>query len=410
MDRLLLVSPYFTDEATGTKAVFDWLAVDDDSGAQIEGRCTLDEIRSELASHGKDAAEVEIVLVVPDNELLFTRQDIPGRSAARIRQAAPFAIEPYLTTELHDTHVAIGDARAKAGVATVAIGKERLQTYLSVVENCGLSVTCLTALSLLQPVGENSIAAWLYDGRFTMVTADQMVAVDASAANRVIANIAQQDSAEDLLNLALYVEDETTATVSSVRELSAVNVQIQKQSALAYVVANYDPRTALNLLQGEFEPKFDHSVLGRKWFQTYTVVMAIGILCALIFTSEGLWARYQAQQALEASISLFEEQYGTYNGLENPAYLLQKRSPAKITSGNIFGRYLTAVAKHKKDIDISELRYDEITSSLSLVMTSTDFGRQEQFKDALSSDGLTVEFSSVEQAGDIYQTSVKVSP
>lgn len=369
----------------------------------------LSNLQADALDEDTDRTSISVIGVIPDTEIFYTRVEIPGRSEARVRQAAPFAIEPFLTSDLDEMHVAVWDLKSEQGVATIAINREELARYRESFELTGLFVSMITTLSQIKPTDSNSIDAWLYGNRLTIVLDNQMASFDFSIAFESLKTLFGSRNSEDELRLLLHTDDRADQNVAEVLRLEGIETEVLETSLAAYVAEHVDERTSLNLLQGEFEPTRDWSIAAKKWMQTYAVVLITGLVCALVFSAEGLWARSEASRLRSESIQLFESQFGAYQGLDNPAYYLQKTSPNASGAGDSFGNFLTLISRHFHNIELKELRYVESNQTFFLEIVSQDFETQERFKDALAAEDVEVEFASVEQRGNQFLTSVRIS-
>ena len=267
----------------------------------------------------------------------------------------------------------------------------------------------ITTLSQIKPTGTNSVTGWLYGNRLTIVLDNQMASFDFAIAFETLKSLIGSRESEDDLQLLLHTDDRDDQNVAEVLTLDGIEAEVQEISLAAYVAQHTDERMSLNLLQGDFEPSRDWSIAVKKWMQTYAVVLITGLVCALVFSAEGLWARSEASRLRSESIQLFESQFGAYQGFDNPAYYLQKTSPNASGTGDSFGNFLTLISRHFHNIELKELRYVESNQTFFLEIVSQDFETQERFKDALAAEDVEVEFASVEQRGNQFLTSVRIS-
>lgn len=177
-----------------------WVLCDDDRNVQEQGRSVLTNLQIDALKDDADRASVSVIGVIPDTEIFYTRVEIPGRSEARVRQAAPFAIEPFLTSDLDEMHVAVWDLKSKQGVATIAINRDELARYKELLELTGLFVSMITTLSQIKPTDSNSISAWLYDNRLTIVLDNQMASFDFSPAFETLKSLLVRETAKTICN------------------------------------------------------------------------------------------------------------------------------------------------------------------------------------------------------------------
>ena len=110
-------------EANGRAA---WSVIDRERGERtVSGIAAADE---DLVVSGVDAVDRTLVLV-PSEQVFMTTLDLPARSEAEARQAAPFMIEDELASRLADTEVVLGP-RGEDGLRwIVAAGRDRVAEW-----------------------------------------------------------------------------------------------------------------------------------------------------------------------------------------------------------------------------------------------------------------------------------------
>ncbi|KDM92165.1 type II secretion system protein GspL [Photobacterium galatheae] len=119
---------------------------------------------SELADYG---ANRPVYLLVPGSDLLLSQVSIPSGSGRQLAQVLPYLLEEELAQDVDDLHIHMLQREAdKAHVAVV--GHQRMQDWLSLCEDAGLSVRKVIPDCLCLPAFENSYSAAEIDGQWLL--------------------------------------------------------------------------------------------------------------------------------------------------------------------------------------------------------------------------------------------------
>src|SRR5437773_2451914 len=109
----------------------------------------------------------EIIVWTPATETLFLRARLPTRSAAKIVQALPFALEEQLIDPPERLHFAF--AHEPDGALAVAVTRrERMESWLAALAAAGLAPTQLTPVTLSVPLAERAWTLAFVDGEIVL--------------------------------------------------------------------------------------------------------------------------------------------------------------------------------------------------------------------------------------------------
>src|SRR4051812_20605438 len=105
-----------------------------------------------------------VAVIVPASEALITDSDAPARSASKLAQVVPFALEERVADEIENLHFAIGErSTAGARVPVVVVQRARMEGWLAELRAAGLAPAAIySAASLLPSMPGQMIA--LLDG------------------------------------------------------------------------------------------------------------------------------------------------------------------------------------------------------------------------------------------------------
>src|SRR5687768_14963271 len=92
-----------------------WMVCNDD------GHVLVNAVSGELAQAVPLSVGRRVAVIVPATAVLVTESDAPARSAAKLAQVIPFALEERVADEIENLHFAIGERAADTGRVPVAV-------------------------------------------------------------------------------------------------------------------------------------------------------------------------------------------------------------------------------------------------------------------------------------------------
>ena len=280
-----------------------------------DGQVLVHAVSGELIQAAPLATGRRVVALVSPGDALVTESDAPAKSAAKLAQVIPFALEERVASEIEDLHFAIGERSAETGrVPVVVVARERLDGWLAELRAAGLAPQAIYSEASLLPAMPGQVIG-LLDGEFLTLR-------NAEGPPMVMPSMAVRDGLEMVLSsqtsqvaglepppvgLLLYTTQEDWQQhgheVEELRErFTSVKVQILPSSGplgvLAPAAANGD---AVNLLQGSYAVASPLQQGWKAW--RIAAVLAASLLCV------HLGARYfeltrlrKSEAALDANI------------------------------------------------------------------------------------------------------------
>src|SRR5204863_460523 len=109
----------------------------------------------------------EIIVWTPAAETLFLRARLPTRSAAKIVQALPFALEEQLIDPPERLHFAFAH-EADGALAVAVTRRERMESWLAALTAAGLAPTQLAPVTLSVPLAERAWTLAFVDGEIVL--------------------------------------------------------------------------------------------------------------------------------------------------------------------------------------------------------------------------------------------------
>lgn len=243
-----------------------------------EGQVIVNPVSGELAQATAMSAGRRVVLIVPGTDALATESDAPAKSASKLAQVVPYALEERVAGEIEDLHFAIGQRReASAKVPVVVVARERLAGWLNDLRAAGLTPSAIYSAATLLPSMPGQLIAMLDGDSLILRTSDAppLVMPALSIADAFeMALAAQQSPVVGLepapLGLLLYAGHEEWQAhqheVDALRDrFTGVKVQLLPQGPISVLAPAAATDDSVNLLQGSFAVSSPVEMRWRSW-------------------------------------------------------------------------------------------------------------------------------------------------
>lgn len=100
--------------------------------------------------------DTRVIAVVPSEQVLHASVRVPVKSAARVLQTVPFALEEHLTEDVADLHFAIGRRQPDGSIPVAVVSVADMEGWQERIERTGLRAKSMYAQSaLLHPPGRS---------------------------------------------------------------------------------------------------------------------------------------------------------------------------------------------------------------------------------------------------------------
>lgn len=249
-----------------------WLVCND------EGQVIVNAVSGELAQATAMSAGRRVAVIVPASEALATDSDAPAKSAAKLAQVVPYALEERVADEIENLHFAIGErSEAGARVPVVVVKRARVEAWLTELGAAGLAPTAIYSAATLLPSMPGQMIA-LLDGDTLIVRVGDgaaLVLPSLSIADAFeMALATQQSQVAGLepapLGLLLYAgHDEWQAHQDAVDALrdrfTGVKVQLLPAGPISVLAPAAAAGDAVNLLQGALAVSSPVEMRWRSW-------------------------------------------------------------------------------------------------------------------------------------------------
>ena len=374
-------------------AVRWWVCEDSDISASGTG--SLIDVESEASERAKDSARLDTVVLLPDREILYIEVEIPGRSQARVRQAAPFAVEPHLTEEIDDVHIALGDVKQRGHVPCMVINKLRFEEYLSVLEEAAIQPSVITTPGMLADTTDGLFLIELGSG-VTIRTPDQLAVVSEDV---LVPTLSTTVSAVDEGAKITCVGNETllTTTKRAISQLDDDDIEINLVSFESLLTGVGEPSDLLNLQQGSYATR-DRGVMIRQMLNKTAVLAGVCVvIVSVIFVAQGFWADLQADKLRDEALDIYEAVYNTRDVSGNPVFRMQERLGARVNEQSKWLSLLESVVGATADVEIQNLDFNESQNKMGIQFFADSYQEFEAIRARIENLGMNVEVNVAEQ-------------
>ncbi len=400
------------DEQTPSADV-EWLVLGDDGAVAAEGSTNLDAlgtVAEQCQPWVDDPAKV--VVLISTSEALALSCRVPGRNAAQLRRAAPYAVEEFITEDIDAMHVACGALARGAPLRCLVAPRESVAGYLACLQSAGIRPGWMTTDAMALPIAPDVVTI-LYLGDTALVrTMDQTACVDLANLPPILDSVRSGFDSTQEPQLR-----QINGTLSDVylSQAEFAPAQIENLtfdgSLLAYLASALDAASAINLLQGDFTPK---RAPGGAWARWRAVAAGAGVWLAVALTllvAEGLWATYRADALREEAEQIYRDIYDVERVSGNPAARMRFRlgqAPAtKVGFHHLLGNLGTSLQQLAGSYELTSLSYSE-RSGLGAEVIVPNYDALETLQDSLAQRGVELEVVSAEQEQERVRTNLRM--
>lgn len=285
-----------------------WMVCSDD------GHVLVNAISGELAQAVPLSAGRRVVALVPASEVLSADSEAPAKSAAKLAQVIPFALEERVADEVENLHFALGTRDANTGrVPVMVVARARIDGWLAELRAVGLNPQAIYSEASLVPAMPGQLIVLLDGDTITLRPADgpplvmPVLSLGDAFEMALAAQVSQVAGLEPPpLGLLVYAgHDEWQAHQNQIDALrdrfTGVKVQLLPSGTLSVLAPAAASGDAINLLQGALAQASPLQQDWKSW--RIAAVLAASLLCLHLGARFFELSRLRkAEAALDSSI------------------------------------------------------------------------------------------------------------
>ena len=354
------------------------------------------------------------IALLPGNECLIKRVEIPKGAARQFDSMLPFLLEDEVAQDIEDLHLTVLDKDATH--ATVCgVEREWLKQALDTFREANITFRKVLPDTLALPLEEQGISALQIDQHWLLRQSNYQAV---SISEAWLAMFLQSDW------VALGDEEQSPTIFSytalpsdDVQQQSGIEWQAKPAELVMSLLSQQAITSSVNLLTGTFKTKSSFSKYWRVWQK---VAIAACLLVAVIVTQQVLKVRQyelQAEAYRTESERIFRSVLPGKQRIPTVSYLKrQMNDEAKKYGGSGDGdsllgwlALLPETLGQVKAIEVNSIRYDGNRSEVRLEAKSSDFQHFETARVKLE-EKFTVEQGPLNRNGDAVFGSFTLKP
>lgn len=354
------------------------------------------------------------IALLPGNECLIKRVEIPKGAARQFDSMLPFLLEDEVAQDIEDLHLTILDKDATH--ATVCgVEREWLKQALDTFREANIIFRKVLPDTLALPLEEQGISALQIDQHWLLRQSNyQAVSINEAWLPMFLqSDWVALDDEEQSPTIFSY----TALPSDDVRQQSGIEWQAKPAELVMSLLSQQAITSGVNLLTGTFKTKSSFSKYWRVWQK---VAIAACLLVAVIVTQQILKVQqYEAQAAAYRTESerIFRSVLPGKQRIPTVSYLKrQMNDEAKKYGGSGDGdsllgwlALLPETLGQVKAIEVNSIRYDGNRSEVRLEAKSSDFQHFETARVKLE-EKFTVEQGPLNRNGDAVFGSFTLKP
>lgn len=351
----------------------------------------------------------ELVLIIPSEQVLLLPVNLPGKNAARLKQALPYALEDQLASDIEQQYFILGPKIREHTYAVAVTEKNYLDSVLTSLKEAGIYPGVVLPESLLLPFSEATLTL-VEDGPNFIVRSGIYSGFSCDNDNLpLVIKSLLDDPGQDIQKVIVYGSIESLDIPGSQVEVE----QRETPNAMVSLLYN-DMATDLNLLPKQFvhREQFD------KKLKPWLPAAAMFLILVILQLSVQVYDYYQLKKqdvALQASLEkIYRQTFPDAKRIVNvEVQMRQKLKELRKQSGKAEGGFTEMMVKSapllKKSpgLKLQSLRYHD--GKMDIDLEIKDLQSLEQLKeDLIKAGSWEVDIQSASSAENKVQGRIQV--
>jgi general secretion pathway protein L len=325
----------------------EWLVVDG-SGARIS-----DPAAGDLATAAKLTENRRVVALVPPTQVLRLSADVPLKSASKIRQALPFALEEQLAGDIEAQHFACQKRDAAGRIPVAVVTTQLMDHWAELFAANGLKPNAVYSeidgvanlpATIVVLIDDDHVIIRDQQGESTVVDPGSLSVALELLLDQQAAEFDKEDDEEDdedhsilPVNLLIYckqnVHDSNEELWDRLRmRTESLELKILAEGALPRLADEIQNSGGVNLLQGAYARKTE---FGLHWKEWQLAASLLGACVVLILGFQGIsyWQLSSQENDLDmAAEAVLRATFSDVGEVQDPWNELRSRLGAGTTA------------------------------------------------------------------------------
>ena len=352
---------------------------------------------TQLTTLADRAGRRPICVLVPTSDILLKWVELPAKAGRKALAAIPYILEEEISGDISKQFFAIGPKNGNKQAVAV-VNKEKLQSWLDIIEDAGLACDQVIPDVLALPLVGKDAWSILELGQQLLVRKDNWAGLQGERDWLIQAINHHARQYAKRAEQALLVNDYSGTDLAGMENLE---VSIMPLELPMKVLAQGVELSEFNLLQGEY--KISNNVGGqwRKW-RLAGVLATVALFTTLI--DKSLEQSHLSQQltALKSQVSLEYKRAFPNAGVYRDLRTTMARQMKSLEQGGGGASILIMLSQlgpafEESKVKPQTMRFDSSRAELRIQVIASNFDALDKFKRRAEAQGFTVEQGSINQ-------------
>ena len=351
----------------------------------------------QLATLADRAGRRPICALVPTSDILLKWVELPPKAGRKALAAIPFILEEELSGDISQQFFALGPKKGNKQAVAI-VNKEKLQSWLNIIEDAGLACDQLIPDVLALPLVSENAWSILELGQQLLVRKDDWAGLQGERdwLIQAINHLARQYAKKT--EQTLLVNDYSGTDLADIENL---DVSVMPLELPMKVLAQGVKSAKFNLLQGQY--KINNKVSGQwKTWRLAAVLAGIALFTTLIDRSLEQSRLNEQLADLKTQVSSEYKRAFPNAGAYRDLRTTMTRQMKALEKGGTGASMLIMLSQLRPAFEDSNvkpqtMRFDSSRAELRIQAVATNFDDLDKFKRQAEAQGFTVEQGSINQ-------------
>jgi general secretion pathway protein L len=352
---------------------------------------------AQLATLGDRAGRRPICVLVPTSDVLLKWVELPAKAGRKALAAIPFILEEEISGDIAQQFFALGPKNGNKQAVAI-VNKEKLQSWLNMIEDAGLTCDQVIPDVLALPMADKNAWSILELGQQLLVRKDDWAGLQGERDWLIQAINHHARQYTKLNQQALLVNDYSGTNLADVEN---IEVSVMPLELPMKVLAQGVKLTEFNLLQGEYKISNKASGQWKKW-RLAAVLAVIALFTTLIDKTLEQNRLTEQLTTLKTQVSSEYKRAFPNAGAYRDLKTTMARQMKTLEQGGGGASMLIMLSQLRPAFEESQvkpqtMRFDSSRGELRIQVVARNFDALDQFKRQAEAQGFTVEQGSINQ-------------
>lgn len=378
---------------------------------------------SHLVELTEKSQQRQVVSFVPGCDVAIKSLKVPGNSAKAVRLAAPYMLEDDLAQDVESLFFAYSAIKSNEqgdNCFIAVVARQQLQLWQSWLHAADIKCKIMVPDVLAMPITDNQCSAIILDEQVLLRQSQwQGLIIDVNTWPLVASKLfqANEDTEQEAQQINSYSSLPNSAQLDSAQLNSThLNIKAMPEELPLALLAQHVDLSLINLLQGEFQVKEQHSPALLNWLWVAGIAVCALLMNVGLKGAHLMQLNAQQQQVEEQIISLYKKTFPKTKRVRIAtikSQLTQKMSGIGTTGDN--SGFLSMLNQIQpafstvSQLQAETIKYDGKRHEIRLQAFASDYQTFDNFRSQLEKANLKVSQGAQNNQGDKISGSFSIS-